>query len=98
MGWFKRKQKFPEPTGNVVSFVQSTWGHSITVRERGKDKNGLLWLKGSGWCYPRPKLGDWIVIPGAGGEEWRFRITEIEYVRDPDDMFHYTAYYDIGNL
>lgn len=101
MMWpFKPKVVIPKPTGAEIRFTKNGWGHAIYVTDQGltPGRRGHEYIKGHGFSFPRPRLGDNIVLTLRDGEEISLRVTEIRLTMDPDDMFFYTALLDDGTL
>jgi hypothetical protein len=59
------------------------WGHKIEWREPGKTVVG--------WVDRRPRVGDEIHCPMNNGSLGRYRITSVDLVGDPPDMFFATV-------
>lgn len=84
------KSKRPKATGVTHNFSSGNmWGLAIYATEI---INGGQSIKGHGFG-PRIFPGDWVVLPNKQSTT-RYRIVTIETVRDPDDMFFFTAVFD----
>lgn len=73
------------PTGRIINMWKHTgWGNSISFTDW--EKRRLV-----GHLPNRPKIGDEIRSKMESGEIGRFLVSEVEYCRDPKDMFFCTV-------
>lgn len=63
------------------------WGHDYAYDPREGGLRGSI----SGWCYPRPMVGDILIIqqpkPASPDGGARYKVVSISYPGDPPDMF-----------
>jgi len=82
--------KRPKATGRTHDFSRGNmWGWAFYPTEI---IDGGRSIKGHGFG-PRISSGDWVIVPN-GTRTTRYLIVTIETVRDPDDMFFFTAVFD----
>lgn len=68
-------------TGEIINLWEhNSWGNSVYFSDF---KNRKI----TGHLSPRPKVGDEIRSKMSNGKIGRFLVKEIEYCRDPNDMF-----------
>jgi hypothetical protein len=83
----RKKEGFPAKpvayTGRTIDMMKSMWGWSIGGFHYVESTDSF---RVHGWCTPRPKPGDQIKVNVKGEPEFFF-VLNVEYVRDPDDMF-----------
>jgi hypothetical protein len=100
--WLRRKSA-PEPIATIregaLIFAlrgDKHWGDSITWAERESDTENERRVMG--WTSPRPQVGDVCAVAMESGQwgEWVF--TEVDYCRDPSDMFYATIVGAFGYL
>lgn len=75
----------PPPETFDFTKGRRTIGHDITFKL--VDSDGCK-LTGSGWSTPRPNKGDYILLSQVNGDTTRYRVTFVQHLRDPDDMWH----------
>ena len=86
-----RQKKFGRenaiPTGRVIDMTpkMQTWGWDFSGWDYDKETDTI---RTSGWCWPRPKVGDLIDIEFRLGGVRRLMFLNVEYVLDPNDMWH----------
>jgi hypothetical protein len=80
----------PKATGRTHDFSEgNTWGWAFYVSEI---TNGNKNIRGHGFG-PRVQPGDWVLLKNKAGGKPRYKLLTVEGVRDPNDMFFYTAVY-----
>lgn len=62
----------------------SFWGNNVVW-------NSVANRRVHGWCEPRPVRGDILKSPMKSGRVGLFVFTDVEYCRDPHDMFFATV-------
>lgn len=67
------------------------WGHDFTIRTLRK---GGKVIEGSLWTQWRLSEGDLLLLPNGTSGTSTYRVTETQWCRDPDDMYHFTAKHD----
>lgn len=73
------------PTGRIINLWEHAgWGDSIMFYDW--EKRRLV-----GHLGKRPKIGDEIRSKMESGKIGRFLVSEVEYCRDPNDMFFCTV-------
>lgn len=82
-GLFRRKTPAADPATHDYS--HRFWGHDYTVIRVIDDGQQLAV---SGWGHGIEK-GDYMLLQN-GNSTTRYRVKEIDYKRDPDDMWHAT--------
>jgi hypothetical protein len=81
-GW----QKDVKPTGRVIDMTARNcgWGWDFYGFKYDRETESITI---SGWCSPRPKVGDVIEMDLRLGGRTRFTFAHVKYVRDPEDMW-----------
>jgi len=81
----------PKATGREHDYSRPTWGHNCVFDSR----DGGLTIHGHLFAgAPRqPKLGDWLILAN-GSKTTRYRITDLRWMGDPDDMWKFSATFD----
>jgi hypothetical protein len=84
----------PPATGVVHDFSFARWGHraTFTSTDGGLTGTGHFFLF---TMLRRPKVGDQIIlVADGGGRTARYRLIEVIWCRDPDDMYKFRAVFD----
>lgn len=89
----KKEKEVFEP--HIFDFSESrgTWGHHIELTGQDQEKGTV---KGNGHIggflgSSRVRVGDLLLVKGQKGWLMTFRFTKVEYQRDPNDHFFFTA-------
>ena len=67
------------------NYTYRSWGHNYTITEVKGLEVFII-----GWGYGISK-GDYIILQGQGCVSTRYLVVEIQYYRDPDDMWRMRA-------
>lgn len=78
--------RFERPSGpETIDFRQAFWGHNIApIIDADQNAHGHFWLQHF------PYAGDYLVWT-RHGQEYRYRITWVQGVGDPTDMYRFEA-------
>lgn len=72
----------PEPRTHDFSGWKRCWGHDYAFTPIAGGQRGRV----SGWCTPRPKVGDYLLLEN-GPFSTRYVVDAVSYPGDPHDMF-----------
>ena len=76
----------PEPRTLDYRTPYRMWGHNVSLTK----VDGLK-LEGFLWSGVGLQVGDYLLLTGKGTGDSRYRVTKVEQMRDPRDMFHFNA-------
>lgn len=76
----------PERIPSTFNLAARGWGHDYTILS--VDEGGTI--KMAGWHPKRFAVGDFLILANGTGTT-RYRVTEVDWKQDPQDMFFATA-------
>lgn len=87
LGWLRKlfaRRVRPRKDALTYDMREKWWGNSVCW-------NNVELRRVHGWCEPRPVRGDILKSPMKSGRIGLFIFTDVEYCRDPSDMFFATV-------
>jgi hypothetical protein len=87
IGWLRKlfaRPLRPRVDARTYDTREQFWGNSVQW-------TNYQAMRVHGWCEPRPTRGDILKAPMKSGRVGIFIFKDVEYCRDPQDMFFATV-------